>query len=119
MLIISGLLATFPSLAMGYSYLFMTEIYMTALLLSVVGVYITTKTKWGFVIGGIIISFCLGNYQSYIGVASGLAIIYLIKITLDGCERKEIITNFIKLFLMGIIGTVVYFIILNIFYWNC
>lgn len=113
MIITSLILATFPSLAMSFGYLFMVEIYMMALILSILAIYLTIKYKYGFIIGSILIAFSLGNYQSYIGVAAALSIIYLIKMILDKKTTKEILIMLLKLLTTGILGIIIYFIILN------
>ena len=52
-ILIPLLLATFPTLALSFSYLFMVEVYMVSLLLSVFAVWITLKFKYGFILGSI------------------------------------------------------------------
>ena len=120
MIITSLILATFPSLAISFGYLFMVEIYLSALILAVLAVYIAIKFKFGFIFSGLLVAISLGNYQSYIGVASALSVLYLIKMILDKKDTKEILIMFLKLFIMGIIGVILYFVILNCFlnYYN-
>lgn len=115
MILTSLVLSTFPSLAMSFSYLFMTEIYMSALLSAVLAVYICVKFKYGFIMGGLLLGYSLGNYQSYIGVATALSILYIIKLIIDGKSTKEVLKTFIKLLTMGIIGIIFYFIVLNVY----
>lgn len=115
MFFVSALISSFPSLAMSFSYVFMIEIYMLALLFAVLAVYVTSKFKYGFVFGGILAGCSLGHYQSYLGIASALSIVYLIKMVIDKADSKNVITMAIKLFAMGIIGTIVYFLILKIY----
>lgn len=120
MIITSLILATFPSLAISFGYLFMVEIYLSALILAVLAVYIAIKFKFGFIFSSLLIAISLGNYQSYIGVASALSILYLIKMILDKKDIKEILIMFLKLFIMGVLGVMLYFVILNGFldYYN-
>lgn len=113
MIITSLILATFPSLAMSFGYLFMVEIYMLALISSVLAIYLTIKYKYGFIPSIFLIAYSLGNYQSYIGVASSLSIIYLIKMILDNKQIKEISKVFSKLIIVGILGIILYFLILK------
>lgn len=112
MILISLIISTFPSLALSFSYLFMVEIYMTSLLLAVLAVWISTKWKYGFIPGSLCIALSLGNYQSYIAVSVSLIIIYVIKETID--KKKEILKDILKLFIMGILGIIIYFIILKV-----
>lgn len=112
MILISLIISTFPSLALSFSYLFMVEIYMTSLLLAVLAVWISTKWKYGFIPGSLCIALSLGNYQSYIAVSVSLIIIYVIKETID--KKKEILKDILKLLIMGILGIIIYFIILKV-----
>lgn len=120
MILTSIILSTFPSLSISFGYLFMVEIYMSALLLAVLGVYVCVKFKYGFLIAGLFIAVSLGNYQSYVGVASALSILYLIKMVFDKKNTKEIIIMFLKLLFMGVLGAILYFVILNVYlrYYN-
>ena len=113
-ILIPLLLATFPTLALSFSYLFMVEVYMISLLLSVFAVWITIKFKYGFIIGSLSIAFSLGSYQAYISFSVALVIIYIIKEIINKKDSKELLKTILKLFLMGILGIVLYFIILNI-----
>ena len=112
MILVSLIISTFPSLALSFSYLFMVEIYMTSLLLAVLSVWLSTKWKYGFIPGSLCIALSLGNYQSYIAVSVSLIIIFILKEILD--KKKDIFKDIIKLFIMGIIGIILYFIILKI-----
>lgn len=112
MILISLIISTFPSLALSFSYLFMVEIYMTSLLLAVLAVWLSTKWKYGFIPGSLCIALSLGNYQSYIAVSVSLIIIYVIKETID--KKKEILKDILKLLIMGILGIIIYFIILKV-----
>ncbi len=112
MVLISLIITTFPSLALSFSYLFMVEIYMTSLLLAVLAVWLSTKWKYGFIPGSFCIALSLGNYQSYIAVSVSLIIIYIIKEIID--KKKEILKDILKLFIMGILGIIIYFIILKV-----
>lgn len=114
MILVSLIISTFPSLALSFSYLFMVEIYMTSLLLAVLSVWLSTKWKYGFIPGSLCVALSLGNYQSYIGVTVSLIIIYIIKEIIDKKKEKDILKNVLKLFIMGIIGILLYFIILKI-----
>lgn len=114
MILIPLLLTTFPTLALSFSYLFMVEVYMVSLFLSVFAIWVTLKFKYGFILGSLSIAFSLGSYQAYIGFAVALVIIYIIKEIINKEDTKKIINTIIKLFLMGVIGVILYFVILNI-----
>ncbi len=114
MVLVSLLITTFPSLAMSFSYSFMIETYMLALLFSTLAVYLTIKFKYGLLFGSALICLSLGHYQSYIAIASALSMTYLIKLCLEKEELSKIIKLAIKLLIMALIGISLYFILLNI-----
>lgn len=114
MILVSLIISTFPSLALSFSYLFMVEIYMTSLLLAVLSVWLSTKWKYGFIPGSFCIALSLGNYQSYIAMSVSLIIIYIIKEIIDKKKNKDILKDILKLFIMGLLGIILYFIILKI-----
>ncbi len=114
MILVPLLISTFPSLAMSFSYTFMVEVYIMALFTSILAIYFTVKNKKLLFISSILISFSLGYYQSYIGVASALAVIYLIKMCLDKEKVQNILKMFLRLLIMGLIGVCLYFVILKI-----
>lgn len=64
----SALIITFPTLAYGYGYLFMAEIYSISLLMAVLAIWITTKYRYGLLLGSICLMISLAEYQSY-GIA--------------------------------------------------
>lgn len=120
MIVTSLILSTFPSLAISFGYLFMVETYLSALITAVLAVYLAVKFKYGYIFASLFVALSLGNYQSYVGVASALSILYLIKMILDKKNTKEIVIMFLKLLFMGVLGVILYFIILNAYlnYYN-
>lgn len=115
MILIPLIISTFPTLALSFSYLFMIEVYLISLLLSILAIWITIKYKYGFILGSICIAISLGHYQSYIACSVSLVIIYLLQQIIKKEKTKELLYNISRLFIMGIIGVLLYFIILNIF----
>lgn len=113
-LIISFLLATFPVLAFGFGYGFMVERYVIGMLFAVLAVFITNKYKYGFIIGGLALTITLGYYQSYIAIAIGLSILMIIFNGLENKNNKDYLINISKYLFMGIIGVVLYLILVKI-----
>jgi len=114
MIITSMILSMFPTLSISFSYLFMVEVYMLALLLAVFAVWVSIKYKYGFILGSLSIACSLGHYQSYIGISVALIIIYILKEILDKKDDKDVIKSIVKLLIMGVLGVVLYFVILKI-----
>lgn len=112
--IISGLLVSFPALASTYAYIFTADGYMLALLLAVLAVLLTKKYPKGFLAGGICLAFSLGTYQAYLSFCILLCMYALVQEFLDDKPVKNKITSVIKYLGMGIIGAGLYFIILQL-----
>ncbi|MFI3226601.1 MAG: glucosyltransferase domain-containing protein [Clostridia bacterium] len=113
--ITAGMLISFPTLAYSFPYLFMADVYAIALFFGVFAVWVTTKHKYGFILGALALMLSLAEYQSYIGVAVTLCVIILIiNILDDEFELKCLFALAFKFALMGMLGFVFYKIGLNI-----
>ncbi len=113
-ILISGILVTFPSIASTFSYMYVADGYMLSLLLMTLAVLLAYKYKYGFLIGAILIALGLGIYQSYITITIMLCIFKLIFLILHKENIKTIMICFFKSLTMGILGFVLYYIILKI-----
>ncbi len=113
-ILVSGLLVSFPVLASTFAYVFTLDGYMLALFLAVMAVLLTKKYKYGFWAGAVCLAFSMGTYQAYLPFAI-LLCIYSIIICLieDGTVRQKIKTSLHYLY-MGIVGSGLYFIILQV-----
>ena len=112
--VISGLLVSFPALASTYAYVFTADGYMLALLLAVLAVLVTKKYAKGFLAGGILLAFSMGTYQAYLSFCILLCMYALIQEFLTEHPVKEKITAVLKYLAMGILGAGLYFVILQI-----
>lgn len=105
-----GMISVFPTVAATFAYMFTAPAYCMAVLIMCVAVYCVKKQNGiGVVIGGILISVSLGIYQSYIGIFSSLAIIVLIKNTMQ--EEKlfpDIMRRFGAFLCSGALGVGLY-----------
>ncbi len=113
-ILISALLVTFPALTATFAYLYTADGYMIGLLLSIICVYVSRKYKFGFIIGGILLSLSMGIYQAYLSFAVVLCIIIIINMLMLGEEIKKVFFMGLKFLGMGVIGGVLYKIILTI-----
>ena len=73
-MLLAGLLVSFPALASTYAYIFTADGYMLALCLAFFSVALTKRREWGFLPGGICLAFSMGTYQSYLSFAILLSI---------------------------------------------
>ncbi|MBR1772205.1 MAG: glucosyltransferase domain-containing protein [Lachnospiraceae bacterium] len=72
--LVCGLLVSFPALASTFAYVFTLDGYMLALLLAVLAVLCTKKWKKGFLAGAVCLAFSMGTYQAYLPFAILLCI---------------------------------------------
>lgn len=114
-IIISGLLVAFPSLASTYAYIFTADGYMFGLMLSVLAVWFIKKyPDRGYIPGALCLCFSLGTYQAYLPMTIILAMYAVLSFYLeeDGIKKKLIYT--IKALVMGVIGGGLYYLILKL-----
>ena len=70
----SALLAAFPALASAFAYVYTLDGYMLALLLAVLAVLFTKRSRMGFLPGALCLAFSMGIYQGYLPFAMILSI---------------------------------------------
>lgn len=117
--LISGLLVSFPALASTYAYVFTADGYMLALMLAVLAVYITKKFRKGFLAGGICLAFSMGTYQAYLPFCMILSLYVCAQYFLEHMHSTEKpVKNgllYVLRFLgMGMIGVGAYYVILQL-----
>lgn len=110
---IAGILVTFPVLTSTFAYVFTMDGYMLAVFLAVLAVYMVPKGKAGFVWGGIALAFSMGIYQAYLPIAILLCVYKVAVILLSDNERKTKVKSIFNYLHMGIIGVVLYYIIMK------
>ncbi|MBR5248824.1 MAG: glucosyltransferase domain-containing protein, partial [Lachnospiraceae bacterium] len=72
--LISGLLVSFPALSSTFAYVFTMDGYLLGLMLAVAAVLCVKKLRYGFLPGAICLAFSLGTYQAYLPFAVILSI---------------------------------------------
>lgn len=113
-MLIAGVLVTFPVLTSTFAYVFTMDGYMLGVFLAVLSVYLVPKGKFGFVLGGIALAFSMGIYQAYLPIAILLCIYKVILVMLDKDDKKQKIKSTLDYLYMGIIGVVVYYVVMKI-----
>lgn len=86
-ILMAGLIVSFPTTTSTFAYMFTADGYMAAFLLSVLGVYLTYKAKYGILPGIVCIGLSMGTYQAYISVTLVVILLIVIKDLL--LEKKE------------------------------
>lgn len=109
-----AMLAAFPSLASNFAYVFTMDGYMMGVLLSILSVYLVECGRFGFLFGGLALCLSLGTYQAYVPIAILLCIYKLLSYYLEEKNFKKKIAVTGKYAAMGIIGAVLYYLILKI-----
>ena len=112
--LISGLLTTFPALTSTFAYVYTLDGYMLAMLLSVLAVLLCKKYGKGFIPGGLCLGFSLGIYQAYLPFAMILCMYMVICICLENLSIKEKAKQIFRFLYMGMIGVAFYYIMLQI-----
>ena len=112
--LISGLLVSFPALASTFAYVFTMDGYMMAVFLAVLAVWITKKKRLGFIPGAVLLALSMAIYQAYLPFAVLLCIYGILMIAMEKGEVKEKILNSFHYLYMGLIGSLGYYVILQI-----
>lgn len=113
-ILVSGLLVSFPALASTYAYMFTADGYMLALCLVFFAVALTKKGDLGFLPGGICLAFSMGIYQSYLSFAILLSMYGTLTVLLGEGSVKKKVRNILHYLYMGLIGAGLYYGILQI-----
>lgn len=109
-----GLLVSFPALASTFAYVFTMDGYMLALLLAVLAVLFTKKYRMGFIPGAVCLAFSMGTYQAYLSFAMILSLYAVLMLAAGQGSVKEKIKKTMSYLFMGIMGAVLYYVILQI-----
>jgi len=111
--IISSLfLLVTPTCISQLSYTSVASVYSFSMFLSSLYVYFNIKNnKYGYIIGTLCLAICLGGYQPYIGFASCLMVMYIIKTIID---RQFHYKNVLRYLSSGVFGVILYYLIYKI-----
>lgn len=112
--VVSGLLVTFPAAASTFAYVFTMDGYMMALFLAVLSVLLTHKMRLGFLAGGVSLAFSMGIYQAYLSFAVILCIYSVAVVWMEKAGWRKKLSDSMKYLYMGGIGVCLYYIILQV-----
>lgn len=112
--LISGLLVAFPSIASTFAYVFTLDGYMLALLLAVLSVALTRRFRLGFLAGGVCLAFSMGTYQAYLPFAILLSIYGILMLAMEEGSIMVKIKSGLKYLYMGMTGAALYYLILQV-----
>ncbi len=128
--LVSGLLVSFPALASTFAYVFTLDGYMLAMFLAVLGVLFTKKYPHGYVPGAVCLAFSMGTYQAYLSFAMILSVFVVLRLfgwedgSIHGKETtagkrgeasvREAILGALHYLYMGVLGGGLYLVLLQV-----
>lgn len=118
-IIISGLIVTFPTIAATFSYMYTADAYFLSYFISALAILLSVKMKYGFLVGSILFNLSVGVYQTNLTFAMSLAILWFIKNLLyeDG-RLKEQLLGLSRQVATIILGMIPYVLIFKILQWQ-
>lgn len=112
--LVSGLLVSFPALASTFAYVFTLDGYMLALCLAVAAVACVKKWEKGFVPGAVCLAFSMGIYQAYLPFAILLCMYGVLEIFMNPGRTRDKCRPALRYLYMGVLGVALYYIILRV-----
>ena len=89
--LVTGLMVTFPSVSATFSYIFTADGYMLGILFSVLAILLTKKYTFGFLPGAILLGLSVGIYQADLSIALAFITLYLIyRILFTSIQNKHL-----------------------------
>ena len=110
----SGMLVTFPTIASNFAYVFTMDGYMVGLMLAVLAVLLVETGKLGFLFGAVALAFSMGIYQSYLPVAILLSLYKAVMVCFESETVKNKSKKILNYLYMGAIGVALYYVILRV-----
>ncbi len=112
------LMIVFPPTAHTYLYMFTASAYFFGILLAVAGVWVTERFRYGFLPGALLLACSVGTYQAYLAVAAVLSAVCVLLFALEeGRDAKDVLLRAARHLAFGVLGLVLYFLILRLFLW--
>lgn len=110
--LISGILITFPTIGSLMPFMNTQDSYQFGAMLAGFAAYTLVKDKFGFIYASILLTLSLGIYQTYLGYAAGLIIIYVIlELLKDKDNFKEMLNLLLKTAIAFASSIILYLII--------
>lgn len=115
LIMMSGLLVSFPTVAATFTYDYTADGYFMALLCACAGVLCVLRKKWGILCAAVLFAFSLGIYQSYITFAIILILWYLLdQLLFHETECRAFFNSVGRFLLSGVLGCVIYWVALKV-----
>lgn len=101
-ILVGGLLVTFPAVSSTFCYIYTVDGYMLAVLLASLAFLVSTRKKWGWSLGIVLLGVSIGIYQAYLSFTIILCILSLLMDLLKKDSLKEIFNKIWHYIAMGI-----------------
>jgi len=112
--LICGILGANETMAISNAtYLPWTDVYMLALLLSLLGVYVFMNMRFGFLISPVLYCLSLGLYQSYLPAAATMLILLFLLEALDGKPLASVWRRGLLSCVSLVLGLLLYALVLH------
>lgn len=105
----SGLIVSYPSVACIFSYLFTADAYLIALCLNAAGVWLAKRYRWGWLPCVLLLALAMGTYQAFICYAGGLFLMDCILMLYSEKSVKDTLAQGVRYLLILAAATVVYY----------
>ena len=114
--LVSGLLATFPVVSATMSYMFTVDGYMLATLVTLLGLLVTRKYKYGFLPGAVLLYLGAGVYQANFPLLLTVATVFLInEILSHGISLRNFLSYIVRFGLLAFLGMAMYYLTFKIY----
>ena len=111
----SGLLITFPSVASTFAYNFTADGYLLAMLFGALAVLLTVRYKFGLLAGAVLLCLSYGSYQAYIAFTLMIVVVWLIwQLLFLNTPVRRLLGTIGKLLVMGVLGSLAYLLSLKV-----
>lgn len=116
-ILLAALVVSFPTITSTFAYMFTADGYMMAFLLSVLGVYLTWRWKYGIFPGMVFIGLSMGTYQAYISVTLiVIVLLVLMDFVIEKKTFRQVVFSKWKYLALVIGGAVFYKVVSGMIY---
>ena len=111
----SGLLITFPSVASTFAYNFTADGYLMAMLFGALAVLLTCRYRFGFLAGALLLCISYGSYQAYIAFTLMIILMWVVwQLLCLQAPFKRLLPYLGRFLGMGVLGSGAYIAALNL-----
>jgi len=113
-LLLSGIVMAFPTVAGWFSYRFLVDVACFSVLLACLAIFLARRYKDGFIFGFFPLLFSIATYQAFVGFFAGIMVLMLIRDLLGDKEIKTVVISALKYLFTLVTALVAYVLILKL-----